>query len=122
MNADFLKQLLVAFNEHDIDGIMDFFTDDCTLDMPRGTDPWGTRYVNRDQVRLAFTNRFNSIPDVHYSDDRHWVAGNRGVSEWTLTGTWSSPTTQNILPPIENTRSCSHLMSSVTEGRLLQSC
>ena len=87
MNADFLKQLLVAFNEHDIDGIMDFFTDDCTLDMPRGTDPWGTRYVNRDQVRLAFTNRFNSIPDVHYSDDRHWVAGNRGVSEWTLTGT-----------------------------------
>src|SRR6478735_9852518 len=29
-------------------------------------------------------------------------------------GVWSNPTTQNILPPIENTRSCSHFISSVT--------
>jgi hypothetical protein len=29
------------------------------------------------------------IPDVHYSEDRHWVSadGSMGVSEWTLTGT-----------------------------------
>ena len=26
-------------------------------------------------------------PDVHYGDDRHWVAGDRGWSEWLLTGT-----------------------------------
>lgn len=30
-------------------------------------------------------------------------------------GDWSSPRTQNIFPPIENTRSWSHLTSSVTE-------
>jgi hypothetical protein len=24
---------------------------------------------------------------VHYGDDRHWVCGDLGVSEWTLTGT-----------------------------------
>ena len=27
------------------------------------------------------------LPDVHYGDDRHWVSGNMGVSEWSLTGT-----------------------------------
>jgi hypothetical protein len=27
------------------------------------------------------------LPDVHYADDRHWVSGNRGCSEWLLTGT-----------------------------------
>ena len=31
--------------------------------------------------------RFKGLPDVHYSDDRHWVSGNLGVSEWLLTGT-----------------------------------
>lgn len=31
--------------------------------------------------------RFEGIPDVHYGDDRHWVCGDLGVSEWTLTGT-----------------------------------
>ena len=31
--------------------------------------------------------RFTGIPDVHYGDDDHFVAGDRGASEWTLTGT-----------------------------------
>lgn len=26
-------------------------------------------------------------PDVHYGDARHWVAGDRGCSQWLLTGT-----------------------------------
>ena len=24
---------------------------------------------------------------MHYSEDRHWLYGDRGVSEWLLTGT-----------------------------------
>jgi hypothetical protein len=31
--------------------------------------------------------RFAGIPDVHYGQDRHLVCGDRGMSEWTLTGT-----------------------------------
>jgi hypothetical protein len=31
--------------------------------------------------------RFEGIPDVHYGQDQHWVCGDFGVSEWTLTGT-----------------------------------
>ena len=31
--------------------------------------------------------RFETTPDVHYGQDRHWVAGSMGVSEWLLTGT-----------------------------------
>jgi SnoaL-like protein len=27
------------------------------------------------------------IPDVHWGNDRHWVIGQRGCSEWLLTGT-----------------------------------
>ena len=82
-----LKQVLDAFNRHDLDAIMEFFAEDATFDTPRGPDPWGRRLVGKAQVREGFAARFAGIPDVHYGDDIHWVCGNRGVSEWTLTGT-----------------------------------
>ena len=85
-----LKQILEAFNRHDLDAIMEFFSDECSLDSPRGPEPWGQRFVGKAQVREALAGRFKGIPDVHYGDDRHWVAGDKGVSEWTLTGTTTS--------------------------------
>ncbi len=82
-----LKEILEAFNRHDLDEIMEFFSDDCSFDFPRGPEPWGQRFNGKSQVREALAGRFKGIPDVHYGDDRHWVAGDKGVSEWTLTGT-----------------------------------
>jgi ketosteroid isomerase-like protein len=55
--------------------------------MPRGTEPWGTRYVGKSAVREGLAARFAGLPDVHYGDDDHWVAGDLGVSTWLLTGT-----------------------------------
>ena len=81
-----LKEFLAAFNAHDLDAIMDFFSEDCELCMPRGKEPWGTRYVGKLAVREALAKRFVGIPDVHYGEDKHWVAGNLGVSTWLLTG------------------------------------
>ena len=82
-----LQAILDAFNRHDLDGVMHFFAEDCVLQRPRGRDPWGQRFVGRAHVRDALASRFAGIPDVHYGEDRHWVCGNRGVSEWLLTGT-----------------------------------
>ena len=82
-----LRQVLEAFNRHDLDAIMSHFADDCVLETPRGPEPWGTRFVGRDEVRRGLMARFEGIPDVHYSDDDHFVSGSRGVSEWTISGT-----------------------------------
>ena len=89
VTVDTLKQILAAFNRHDLDAIMEFFSDDCSFDFPRGPEPWGQRFIGKAQVREALAGRFKGIPDVHYGEDSHWVSadGNRGVSEWTLTGT-----------------------------------
>ena len=89
VTVDTLKQILEAFNRHDLDAIMEFFSDDCSFDFPRGPEPWGQRFIGKAQVREALAGRFKGIPDVHYGEDRHWVSadGKRGVSEWTLTGT-----------------------------------
>jgi ketosteroid isomerase-like protein len=43
--------------------------------------------VGKEAVRAAFADRFAGIPDVRYTHDSHFVAGERGVSEWLLTGT-----------------------------------
>lgn len=86
-SVETLQAITKAFNAHDLDAIMEFFAEDCSLDMPRGPDPWGRRLEGRDAVREGLATRFAGLPDVHYADDRHWVSGDLGVSEWLLTGT-----------------------------------
>ena len=86
VTAEALQAFLEAFNRHDLDAIMAFFAEDCTMDLPRGPDPWGTRLRGKAQIREGCARRFAGLPDAHYGEDRHWVCGNRGVSEWTLTG------------------------------------
>jgi steroid delta-isomerase-like uncharacterized protein len=82
-----LQAFLDAFNAHDVDAIMSFFTEDCVFDMPRGPAPGGQRLTGKEQVRAGIQSRFDGIPDVQYGDDRHWTSGDRGVSEWTIRGT-----------------------------------
>ena len=87
VSRELLKSFLEAFNRHDLDSIMGYFADDCIFYMPRGARPRGDQYVGKNEVRAGLAKRFEGIPDVHYGDDQHWVCGNIGVSEWTLTGT-----------------------------------
>src|SRR5687768_2597197 len=80
-----LEGLLDAFNAHDLDAIMAFFTEDCVFDTPQGQ-----RLVGKEEVRQGFQARFDGIPDIHYGDDRHFACGDRAVSEWTIRGTRAS--------------------------------
>ena len=82
-----LEGFLAAFNAHDVDAIMGYFTEDCVMEMPRGPAPGGRRLVGKDAVREGIRSRFEGIPDIRYEDDRHWVCGERAVSEWTIRGT-----------------------------------
>ena len=84
---DILKKLLDAFNRHDLDAIMEHFAEDAILDMPRGPEPWGQRFVGHAQVREGLAGRFKGLPDVHYGNARDFVSGNMAFSEWTVTGT-----------------------------------
>ena len=96
ITVETLKQVLEAFNRHDLNAIMEYFSDDCSFDFPRGPESFGQRFIGKAQVREALAGRFKGIPDVHYGEDRHWVAGELGVSEWTLTGTTTSGVKLNV--------------------------
>ncbi len=82
-----LDGLAAGFNAHDIDAIMDYFAEDCSLDLPRGPDPHGSRYVGRDEVRRGIMTRFQTTLDVHYAEVENFASDDTGMSRWLLTGT-----------------------------------
>jgi ketosteroid isomerase-like protein len=93
-----LMGLREAFNAHDLDRIMAYFSDDCVLEMPRGSKPWGSRFEGKQNVREALATRFEGLPDVHYGNDEHFVDAdaNTGISKWTLTGTTRDGTRKEV--------------------------
>lgn len=89
-DADVLKLLdafAAAWNRHDVDALMACMTDDCVFEAAAGKEVSGTRSVGRDAVRRAYAAVFETYPDARWNQPRHFVAGDRAVSEWTFTGT-----------------------------------
>ena len=84
-----LSAICEAFNAHDLDRVMSFFADDCVLEMPRGSHPWGERFEGAEAVRKGIASRFEGLPDVHYDAEAHFAdpSAATGISKWTLTGT-----------------------------------
>jgi ketosteroid isomerase-like protein len=82
-----LEAIAAGFDRHDLEAILEHFADDAVFEAPRGPEPFGQRFVGKAAVSEAFAGRFAGIPDVRYTDDSHFVDGDRGVSEWTLSGT-----------------------------------
>jgi ketosteroid isomerase-like protein len=66
---------------------MTFMADDCVFETSAGPEAAGKRYVGRAEVREAFAGVLKRFPDVHFGDARHFVSGDRGLSEWLFTAT-----------------------------------
>ena len=87
VTVEFLDAFADAWNRHDVDALMTFMADDCGFESSSGPEICGTGYVGREAVRAGFSQVFVTFPDAQWNNPRHFVAGNRGVSEWTFTGT-----------------------------------
>lgn len=83
----FLQSFVDAFNAHDVKLIMSHMTQDCTFEASSGPDSVGKRYVGQEQVKQAFDEVFVMFPDAHWGNPRHFIFGNKGLSEWIFTGT-----------------------------------
>jgi len=89
-DADVVKLLdafAAAWNRHDVDGLMACMADDCVFEAAAGPEVAGTRHVGKDAVRRAYAAVFDAYADARWNQPRHFVAGDRAVSEWTFTGT-----------------------------------
>ncbi len=84
---ELLDRFAEAWNRHDLDALMSMMTDDCVFEASAGPDVNGQRSEGARAVRAAFAAVFETFPDAHWARPRHFIAGNRGVSEWTFSGT-----------------------------------
>jgi ketosteroid isomerase-like protein len=87
-----LDRFADAWNRHDLDALMSMMTDDCVFEASAGRHPNGQRSEGTHAVRAAYAAVFDTFPDAHWANPRHFVVGNRGVSEWTFTGTHNDGT------------------------------
>ena len=81
-----MKDINAAFNARDVDRIMAFFADDATFMMARGPEPCGRRVHGKDAIRQVLAARFKVIPDMRWDHVDVFIAGQRAVSVWTVTG------------------------------------
>ncbi|HWI83660.1 nuclear transport factor 2 family protein [Ramlibacter sp.] len=84
-----LRAFADAWNRHDVEALMRFMTHDCVFEASAGPQACGTRSVGAVAVRAAFQEVWQTFPDAQWSRARHFICGDRGVSEWTFTGTRS---------------------------------
>jgi ketosteroid isomerase-like protein len=87
VTVDFLQSFADAFNAHDVAAIMSHMTDDCVFEASAGSDFDGEKFSGQKQVKKAFENVFETFPDAHWDNPKHFVSGNRGFSEWIFRGT-----------------------------------
>ncbi len=81
------SDLFDAFNQHDIDAIMSVFADDCVFYAIGGEEVYGTRFEGCEAIARAFSSVWEVMPDARWDGHRHFVSGERVVSEWTFRGT-----------------------------------
>ena len=86
-----LEKLLDAFadawNRQDVEALMSMMTEDGIFEASAGNDVNGERHEGQRAVRAAYEAVFAQYPDARWANARHFVTENRGVSEWTFTGT-----------------------------------
>lgn len=87
VDTDMLVALVEAFNRNDIDAVISSMAEDCVFEGAAGNEACGVRYEGKKAVRDAFVEVWTGLPDVQWQHVRHFVTGNRGVSEWTSTAT-----------------------------------
>ena len=79
-----VAQLRQAVDEHDLEALVDCFTDDYRNETPAHP---GRGFVGRDQVRTNWQRIFTGVPDITAEVVRTAVSGDVVWSEWEMRGT-----------------------------------
>lgn len=82
----FVRQFSQVWNEHDLDGITEMFTDDVMFEASFGEQPWGTRAVGKAAARELIANMIERVPDIRWDELRHFVGPEHATVESVTTG------------------------------------
>ena len=83
----FVERFMKPWNAHDVEGAMALMTDDCLWEIPRGSEPHGTRFEGSTAVRAAIGAAFKAMPDIRYERVCSSFGPDLVVLELLVTGT-----------------------------------
>jgi ketosteroid isomerase-like protein len=84
---ELLDAFAEAFNRHDVQAILSMMTDDPVFEASAGPEIKGQVAVGPAAVGRAFQEVFDTFPNARWSDAKHFIVGNRAVTEWVFSGT-----------------------------------
>ena len=84
----FVRQFIGVWDAHDVDGIVEMFTDDVLFETSIGPDAWGDLAAGREAERALVEAFFRRMPNAHYELLRHFTSHEFAVVESRTTGTY----------------------------------
>jgi ketosteroid isomerase-like protein len=87
ITLDFIDRFAAAWNRHDVDAIVSMMTPDGVMYASAGFHALGRRLHGREELRIGIAEILRSMPDARWNGAKHFVAGDRGVTEWVFTAT-----------------------------------
>jgi len=86
-----------AFNNNDIDAVMQYFADDATFDHAAGPDANGKRFEGKETIRGVFAGLFDSVDKVHWETLDCHITSNKAYCEYRRTARLKSGEEQDFL-------------------------
>ncbi len=99
----FVARFNSVWDAHDVEGIVEMFTDDVVFEASFGAEPYGARALGKAAARKLAAAVFERIPDLHFEELRHVVSPEFAVVESVTTGT-----------PVDGTPFETHLVDVLT--------
>ena len=65
-----MGEILSAFNNKDLEAIVESFDEDGEFFLAAGTHPYGECFKGRNAIRTALAERFAAVPDIQCVDAR----------------------------------------------------
>ena len=81
----FLERYQQAWSDGDADRIVEMMTPDGVYEASYGPDPWGRRYVGRDEIRAGVLRGKSLFPGGHSDHYDTYLFGDHGFARWTST-------------------------------------
>jgi ketosteroid isomerase-like protein len=86
LTVAYVDEIVAAFNRHDVEAIVNYFTEDGEWYLARGPERHGRCLKGHDEIRAHLTSRNAQIPDMRWLDGKSWVSGDTAMSTWTVQG------------------------------------
>ena len=92
-----LQKVTDAFNNNDIEAVMNCFAPNAIFDHASGPEVHGTRYEGHDELRRVFSALFDTVQTVSWETVDERICGNKAYCEYIRRATFPNGERQEFL-------------------------